>query len=37
MNWALSDGQKAAAPLGYAPLPQQVIDLEKKALEKIQL
>jgi phosphate transport system substrate-binding protein len=37
MNWALSDGQKAAASLGYAPLPQQVIDLEKQALEKIQL
>jgi phosphate transport system substrate-binding protein len=37
MKWALSDGQKAAASLGYAPLPQQVIDLEKQALEKIQL
>ena len=37
MKWALSDGQKEAGPLGYAPLPQQVIDLEKQALEKIQL
>ncbi|HEX9493167.1 MAG TPA: phosphate ABC transporter substrate-binding protein PstS [Thermoanaerobaculia bacterium] len=37
MKWALSDGQKAAAPLGYAPLPRQVIDLELPALQKIQL
>jgi len=37
MKWALSDGQKAAAPLGYAPLPKQVIDLELQALQKIQL
>jgi len=37
MKWALSDGQKDASPLGYAPLPQQVIDLEMQALQKIQL
>src|SRR5207245_3395123 len=32
MKWALSDGQKDAAPLGYAPLPKPVIDLEMQAL-----
>ena len=37
MKWALSDGQKDASPLGYAPLPKEVVDLEAKALEKIQL
>jgi phosphate transport system substrate-binding protein len=35
MKWALTDGQKFADPLGYAPLPKGVIDLEMKALEKI--
>jgi phosphate transport system substrate-binding protein len=37
MKWALSDGQKFAAPLGYAPLPQPVVDKELPALQKIQL
>jgi phosphate ABC transporter, phosphate-binding protein len=37
LKWALSDGQKAAPALGYAPLPQKVIDLELQALQKIQL
>ncbi len=37
MKWALSDGQKDAPPLGYAPLPKQVVDLEMQALQKIQL
>ena len=37
MNWALTDGQKFAADLGYAPLPAAVVDLEKKALLKIKL
>jgi phosphate transport system substrate-binding protein len=37
MNWALTDGQKFASELGYAPLPQAVIDLEKKALLQIKL
>jgi phosphate transport system substrate-binding protein len=37
MNWALTDGQKFAAELGYAPLPQAVVDMEKKALLKIKL
>jgi phosphate transport system substrate-binding protein len=37
MNWALTDGQKFAAALGYAPLPQAVVDMEKKALLKIKV
>jgi phosphate transport system substrate-binding protein len=35
MKWALGDGQKFAPELGYAPLPQNVVDLELKALEQI--
>ena len=35
MKWALTDGQKFAPRPGYAPLPQAVVDLEKKALLKI--
>jgi phosphate transport system substrate-binding protein len=35
MKWALSDGQKFAADLGYAPLPEGVVKLEMPALEKI--
>jgi phosphate transport system substrate-binding protein len=34
-KWALSDGQKYAAELGYAPLPKAVIDLELKSLSTI--
>ena len=37
MKWALTDGQKEAPPLGYAPLPKAVVDLEMQALGKIQL
>jgi phosphate transport system substrate-binding protein len=37
MNWALTEGQKFASGLGYAPLPAAVIELEKKALAKIKL
>lgn len=35
MKWALSDGQKFAAELGYAPLPEAVVKLELAALAKI--
>ena len=35
MKWALTDGQKFAADLGYAPLPKNVVDMEMKALAKI--
>jgi phosphate transport system substrate-binding protein len=37
MNWALTDGQKFAADLGYAPLPPAVVEMEKKVLLKIKL
>ena len=37
MKWALADGQRAAPPLQYAPLPKSVVDLELQALGKIQL
>ena len=29
MQWALTDGQKFAAELGYAPLPDSVVKLER--------
>jgi phosphate transport system substrate-binding protein len=35
MKWALTDGQKFAPDMGYAPLPKTIVDLEMKALEKI--
>jgi phosphate transport system substrate-binding protein len=35
MKWALTDGQKFAPDLGYAPLPADVIKLEMAALGKI--
>jgi phosphate transport system substrate-binding protein len=37
MKWALAEGQKLASELGYAPLPQPVIEKETLALQKIQL
>jgi len=37
MKWALADGQKLAPELGYAPLPQGVIDLELPALAKVKV
>ena len=37
MKWALTDGQKFARDLGYAPLPKSVVDLEMAALAKIQV
>jgi phosphate transport system substrate-binding protein len=35
VQWALTDGQKFAKDLGYAPLPKSVVDMELKALQKI--
>src|SRR6185436_2019384 len=35
MKWALTEGQKYAADLGYAPLPESVVSLEMTALQKI--
>jgi phosphate transport system substrate-binding protein len=37
MKWALSDGQKYCAELGYSPLPAEVVTLELTALEKIKV
>ena len=37
MKWALTDGQRFASELGYAPLPENVVQLELKALERITL
>jgi phosphate transport system substrate-binding protein len=35
MKWALTDGQKYADDLGYAPLPEGVVKLEMAALMRI--
>jgi phosphate transport system substrate-binding protein len=37
MKWALADGQKFAKELGYAPLPQPIVAMELKALERIKV
>src|SRR5258708_1346086 len=37
MKWALTDGQRFAADLGYAPLPEAVVKLELAALAQIKL
>jgi phosphate transport system substrate-binding protein len=37
MKWALADGQKYCADLGYAPLPESVVKLEMVALAKIKV
>jgi phosphate transport system substrate-binding protein len=36
VKWALTDGQKYCAGLGYAPLPAPVVEMEMAALGKIQ-
>ena len=35
VKWALTDGQKYCAELGYAPLPESVVRLELAALARI--
>jgi phosphate transport system substrate-binding protein len=37
MKWALTDGQKFATDLGYAPLPAEVITLEMAALNTVKV
>ena len=37
MKWALTDGQKYAKELGYAPLPESVVALEMEALKRIKI
>jgi len=36
VNWALTDGQKLAPPLGYAPLPKEVVAAELKQMPQVQ-
>ena len=36
-KWALTDGQKYCAELGYAPLPEAIVKLEKATLAKIKI
>jgi phosphate transport system substrate-binding protein len=35
VKWALTDGQKYASGLGYAPLPAEVVKLEMAQLAKV--
>jgi phosphate transport system substrate-binding protein len=37
LKWALTDGQKFCAELGYAPLPPEVVKLEMTALARIKI
>jgi phosphate transport system substrate-binding protein len=37
MKWALTEGQKFASELGYAPLPDPVVKLEMTALTRIKV
>ena len=37
LKWALKDGQKYCADLGYAPLPANVVQMEMNALAKIKV
>jgi phosphate transport system substrate-binding protein len=36
LRWALTDGQKMVAPLGYAPIPKEVATREIRALAQVQ-
>jgi phosphate transport system substrate-binding protein len=37
MRWALTDGQKFAAELGYSPLPASIVERELQALSRIKV
>ena len=37
LKWALTDGQKFAGEMGYAPLPKNVVDMEMKTLATIRV
>jgi phosphate transport system substrate-binding protein len=37
VKWALTDGQKFAKELGYAPLPENVVKMELAALAKVKI
>jgi phosphate transport system substrate-binding protein len=35
LNWMVTDGQKMAAALSYAPLPESVVKKEKEAIKRV--
>jgi len=35
LKWAITDGQKMAKPLEYAPLPESVVKLDEELIERI--
>lgn len=37
MKWALTDGQRFAGEMGYAPLPKNVVDMEMKTLATVKV
>jgi len=37
MKWALTDGQKFAGDMGYAPIPPNVVEMEMKTLATIKV
>ena len=37
LNWAITDGEKFAKDLYYAPLPKEVVELDKKKIEEISI
>ena len=37
IRWALTDGQRYCAELGYAPLPKEVVALEMEALKRVHM
>jgi phosphate transport system substrate-binding protein len=37
IRWALTDGQRYCADLGYAPLPKEVVALEMEALKRVKI
>jgi phosphate transport system substrate-binding protein len=37
LRWALTTGQKDAAPLNYAPLPKTVVEKELNQLKEVQI
>ena len=37
MKWALTDGQKFAGEMGYAPIPKNVVEMEMKTLDTIKV
>ena len=35
VEWAITDGQQFAEPLGYVPLPQSVVDVNEATLKSL--